>query len=60
MTAQIIDLAERRAQREQERFDALLWTLKASLGMWEAYLAALAYHQRMVLGQTTIILQTEE
>jgi hypothetical protein len=46
MTARIINLADHRRAREQARFDQLMWPFTASIGFWEAYLAALQTFQQ--------------
>jgi hypothetical protein len=58
-TAQIIDLAAYRRAREQAHFDALMWPFVASVGFWEAYLAALQVFQRAER-RAAIIVQVEE
>lgn len=47
MSAHIIKLSDHRKAREQARFDALMWPYVASIGFYEAYLAALQSWQRM-------------
>lgn len=47
MSAQIINLSEHRQAREQKRYDALMWPYVASIGFWEAYLAAIQALQQI-------------